>query len=559
MIIKIKTEPKAKWQDFEIEPLLTIEEIISEYCKQNDFVPEHMYYAASVNNTLKELTYVITGSCNIEFLDLQNQSVQLLYQQSLSLLFLKAADDILGKVDIQIPNALNKGLFIERADGKAFTKDDVLAIRNRMRELVSMDIPIETFIVPRNAVWDWLFEEGLKQKLRILKKRSELEYVKFCAILDYKNFFYGLMVPSTRYLTLFDLELFKKGILLRYPKTSNPDRIQVTNNQKMLYTAYKESLDWHRLMGITYVQDLNEAIERHEEKELILLSEALQEKKIVEIANEIVDQGKRIVLIAGPSSSGKTTFSMRLCVQLRICGVKPVYLGTDDYFLDREFTPKDKYGEPDYENLSALDLELFNSNLNDLLDGKEVDVPSFNFITGKKEFGKRKIKMTEDQPIVIEGIHGLNEKLTERIPRSKKYKIYISPFTQLNIDNHNRIPAADARMLRRMTRDYAKRAHSATDTLREWPKVRAGEEKNIFPYIDESDVVFNSVHMYEISVLKKYAKPLLESVPESEPEHLEAIRMLKFLEFFDVIEDDSPIANNSILREFIGGSIFVKD
>ena len=310
-------------------------------------------------------------------------------------------------------------------------------------------------------------------------------------------------------------------------------------------------------LSINYVSDLNRRIDEGKIKELIQISEALHESKIVEIAEMITKQKKRIILIAGPSSSGKTTFAQRLCIQLRVHGLKPLYLGTDDYFLEREQTPLDEYGEKDYENLSAVDIDLFNDNMNDLLAGKEVDLPIFNFLTGHKELGKRKTRIKGSQPIVIEGIHALNEALTPKIAEEEKFKIYISPLIQLNIDNHNRIITTDHRMLRRMVRDFKYRGYSAQNTINTWPKVRAGEDKNIFPFSNQADVVFNSVHLYEISVLKKYAKPLLEEITRDEPEYADAHRLLDFLRFFRTVDDDSAIANNSIIREFIGGSVFV--
>ena len=282
----------------------------------------------------------------------------------------------------------------------------------------------------------------------------------------------------------------------------------------------------------------------------------MHEKKIVEIAQEICERNKRIILIAGPSSSGKTTFARRLCIQLKVNGKNPLYLGTDDYFVNREDTPIDENGERNYENLDAVDVEMFNDHMNKLLAGETVDLPEFDFIEGVKVFGKRITQMKEDQPIVIEGIHALNGFLTKNIDEKEKYRIYISPLTGLNIDKHNRIPTTDERMLRRMVRDFKYRGKSAQLTIREWPKVRAGEDKNIFPYSGMADAFFNSVHIYEVSVLKKYVEPLLKEVKKDEPEYAEAKRLLEFLEFFDVFEDDGIIVNNSILREFIGNSVF---
>jgi uridine kinase len=345
--------------------------------------------------------------------------------------------------------------------------------------------------------------------------------------------------------------------LLRFPHPSEPDKLPPFVDEALLYHVFGETKVWDRLMGISYVEDLNEKIESGEYKEIIQISEALHEKKIGQIADMIKEQKKRIVLISGPSSSGKTTFAQRLLIQLRVNGLEPLYLGTDDYFVERWQTPKDEHGEPNFEDITALDLPLFNRDMNNLLNGEEVDIPTFDFLNGTKVFGKRIISAKKGQPIIVEGIHGLNRELTKEIDDEEKFKIYISPLTQLNIDEHNRIPTTDARMLRRLVRDYQFRGHSAQSTIRSWPKVRKGEDKNIFPFNGEADVFFNSVHIYELAVLKKYAEPLLLKITREEPEYGEAVRMLKFLQYFKTIENDSIIVNNSIIREFIGGSIFV--
>jgi uridine kinase len=310
-------------------------------------------------------------------------------------------------------------------------------------------------------------------------------------------------------------------------------------------------------MGISVAADLNEQIESGRSVEMIQLSEALHEKSIAYIADRIVREKKRVILIAGPSSSGKTTFARRLCIQLKVNGTDPLYLGTDDYFVERDASPTDEYGEKNYEDIEALDLELFNRNMNSLLKGETVDLPRYDFYLGKKVFGERFVKGDAGQPLVIEGIHGLNRLLTEGIDDAEKFKIYISPLTALNIDDHNRIPTTDVRLLRRIIRDSRSRGNGANKTISTWPKVRAGEDKNIFPFSGEADVLFNSAHIYELSVLKKYAAPLLAEIGENEEEYSEAYRLRRFLEFFAVIEDDSAIVNNSILREFIGGSIFL--
>ncbi|MGN0710718.1 MAG: nucleoside kinase, partial [Anaerovoracaceae bacterium] len=365
----------------------------------------------------------------------------------------------------------------------------------------------------------------------------------------------GGMVLSTGYTKLFELRKYRRGVLLRFPHPKNPNVIPEFVDEVKLYEAFGEATNWGRLMEVSYVDDLNKKVLNGEYKELIQLSEALHEKKVAELADIIKRQKKRIILIAGPSSSGKTTFAKRLLIQLKVNGLKPIYLGMDDYFKEREEMSVDENGEKNFEDVSALDVELFNAQMNALLAGEIVDIPSFDFIDGKKKFGQRLIAIDKEQPVIIEGIHALNGELSAAIPDEEKFKIYISPLTALNIDKHNRIPTTDARMLRRIVRDYKFRGYSAKNTIEMWPKVRAGEDKNIFPFSNEADELFNSVHLYEISVLKKYAEPLLMEIRKDEPEYSEAQRMLGFLKHFEAIEDDSMIANNSILREFIGGNV----
>ncbi len=419
-------------------------------------------------------------------------------------------------------------------------------------------MPLERTKLTKEEAEQFFVSTGRAGKVALLEENPYMKRIPFYSLDGYMDFFYGLMAPSTGYIKYFQLMKYRRGVLLRFPHPSKPNEIPQYIDEKALYKTFGEEKRWGKLMEISYVSDLNRRIDEGKIKELIQISEALHERKIVEIADMITKQKKRIILIAGPSSSGKTTFAQRLCIQLRVHGLKPLYLGTDDYFVEREQTPTDEFGEKDYENLNAVDIDLFNDNMNDLLAGKEVDLPVFNFLTGHKEFGTKKTRIKATQPIVIEGIHALNRALTPKIAEEEKFKIYISPLIQLNIDNHNRIVTTDHRMLRRMVRDYKYRGYSAQNTIDSWPKVRAGEDKNIFPFAGEADVVFNSVHLYEISVLKKYAKPLLEEISRDEPEYADAHRMLNFLRFFRTVEDDSAIVNNSILREFIGGSVFVE-
>lgn len=553
MNIKLKKGSKEQETLVHITEPVTIEELLNQYKKD---LP-HTILAARVDNEIKELTYRIEKDCAIEFLDMRTQAANLIYQYSLSLIYLKAIDDILGTVQVEIQNSLNKGLHTEiKAD---ITEEQVKQIERRMREIVEADVPIEKEIVSREEAFRILARQGHTERIRILETHPEVEKPVFYSLEGYQNFFYGSMVPSAGYIQYFELIKYGKGVILRFPYPSDPERIPDYVDEKKLCSAFAEAKKWHRLMEVSYLADLNKKVKENQYKELVLLSEALQEKKIAEIADQITKGKKRIILIAGPSSSGKTTFARRLCIQLKVNGLKPLYMGTDDYFVERKDTPLDAEGEPNYEDLEAIDTELFNRNMNDLLSGKTVDLPTFDFIEGVKQYGKRITSIKEDELIVIEGIHALNRKLTAEIAEEEKFRIYISPFTQLNMDSHNRIPTTDARMLRRMVRDYLYRGHSAQDTINSWPKVRKGEDKNIFPFNGEADVLFNSALTYELSLLKKHAGPLLEAIKPSEPEYSEARRLMQFLHFFAVIEDESIIPNNSILREFIGGSIFAED
>ncbi|MBK5247394.1 MAG: nucleoside kinase [Peptostreptococcaceae bacterium] len=553
MEVRLIKGPRTNPVDIDIQTGITIEELIKDY---NEELP-YTIIAAKVNNKIEALTYRLKRPAEIELLDMRNQAANLIYQYSLSLIYLKAINDVLGKVRVEIKNSLNKGLFTNIKTFKPITNEDIKKVQARMREIVNEDIPFIKHVVDKDTALDQLLSDAQREKIKMLQKAGDVKRVKFYSLEDTCDFFYGMMVPSTRYIEYFELRKYKAGVLLRFPHQKNPDQIPVYVDEKKLYEAFAEETRWSNLMEVRYVNDLNEKIVSGEYKELIQLSEAVHEKKIAEIANLILKENKRIILIAGPSSSGKTTFARRLCIQLKVNGMKPLYLGTDDYYLERVDTPLDEYGEKNFEDLEAIDIKLFNNQLNDLLEGKTVDIPEFDFFAGMKVFGKRLTKIYANQPIVIEGIHGLNKELTAYLPDEEKFKIYISPFTQLNVDEHNRIPTTDARMLRRIVRDSQFRGYSAKDTIKLWPKVRTGEDKNIFPFSNEADVLFNSSHIYELAVLKKYAEPLLLEIKPEEPEYSEAIRMLKFIGFFDRIENDSIIVNNSIIREFIGGSIFV--
>ena len=533
----------------------TIEDIIAPYLTEAPYP----IYLARMNNRIADLTTKVGKGSTIELLDLRSQAANMTYQASLIMLYLRAVEKVLGRTPVEIDYSLNKGLLTRIRKKYEVTPKQVEKIERAMRKMVREDIPIRQHTVSRRLALLGLDNFGLTEKRRLLERAKDVKRVNYFSMGGFVNLFYCYMVPSTRYLQYFELRHYRgEEVLLRFPHAADPVKIPEYEDDELLYEAFGNARHWQDLLGIDYVTDLNKKIERGEMEYVIQLSEALHEKHIVEIANEITRRKKRIILIAGPSSSGKTTFAHRLCVQLAVNGHRPLYLGTDDYFMDREQTPVNEKGEKDYESLAALDVALFNEQLNGLLAGEEVDIPSFDFLLGRKIFGTRVTRIDRDQPIVIEGIHALNDALTHQIPSVEKYKIYISPLTQLNIDEHNRVPTTDARLLRRMVRDYQYRGYSARETIKNWPKVRAGEEKNIFPFNNTADCFFNSVHIYEMAVLKRYAKPLLKRIRPTDPEYAEAQRLLMLLDFFNVYRGDDIVVNNSILREFIGGNIFYR-
>ena len=554
--MKIKLQPQigAAYEEITMDRPVTVKELADRYQPKLPYT----VLLANVDGKDEELTYLLDRDCVVRLLDMRTYSANLVYQHSLSLIYLKAVMDVLGDLSVEIENSLNKGLYTEIKTPEPITEEQIAAVEQRMHELVKADLPIVREVYSRQEAIEIWGSYNYPEKSRLLEHAEDVETAKFYTLEGYRNFFYGLMTPSTGYVEHFELRKYRRGVLLRFPHPTHPDRIPAFEDDKKLYGAFGEANKWQHLLDILYLEDLNEKIRHGEAKDLILLSEALHEKKIAEIADRITKEKRRIILIAGPSSSGKTTFARRLCVQLRVNGLQPLYMGTDDYFVERCDTPLGEDGKPNYENLDALDIDLFNDNMNRLLAGEKVDLPEFDFLEGKKKYGRRITSIRSNQPIVIEGIHALNDILTEKIDEEQKFRIYISPFTQLNIDVHNRVPTTDARMLRRIVRDYKFRGHSAAQTIALWPKVRTGEDVNIFPYNGRADVLFNSALVYELSVLKKYAQPLLEAVGPEEEEYSEAVRMLKFIRFFDVIDEEQYIPNNSIMREFIGGSVFVE-
>ena len=543
--------PSEKELTLEVPKNTTIAELLQEVNT------EHHIYAALINHKHVHFSECVHDQDVIQLQDIRASYGNTCYQSTLTLLYLKAIHDVMGKnVTVTIANSLSKGLFTVIHAGNV-TDDLAKEIEERMHELVEENLEIREEYVDRDTAIELLKDAKDKKSIDLLKTTSDLKNVYVIALADEKMMTFVHALPSTSHVPFFEVRRYRNGLLLRFPHPNFPDQIPPYEEQKLLYDAFSEETQWEKLLKVSFASDLNRMIEKNESKDLIMLSEALHEKKIAMIAEQIQSAKKRIILIAGPSSSGKTTFAKRLCIQLKVIGLNPLYLGTDDYFVNRDEMIPDENGKLDFEALEAVDLHLFETQMNALLHGEKVDLPEFDFITGKKVFGKRITSIDASQPIVIEGIHGLNPQLTEGIDDSEKFKIYISPLTQINLDAHHRIPTTDARMLRRMVRDNRTRGRDGAVTISSWPSVRHGEEKYIFPFNKEADVFFNSQCVYELAVLKKYATPLLEKVQPDQAEYAEAQRMLQFLSCFASIDDDSIIANNSIIREFIGGSILV--
>lgn len=533
--------------------------------KEGTSVPEviamgnypHAILSCRINNVNMRLDTVLTRSCHLDLLDLRDNYANMSFQSSLIFLYMEAVHRVLGKdAHITVLNSLSKGLYTTiRA---SLSNENVAMIEQVMHDLVKADVPFREEKLSKQQMMDHLKQlpHSTGRRLRLMQTSDSLDSASLCRFESCEDLFYVHLLPSSRYCVPFELRRYRNGVLLRFPLQSDPDVVEPFEEQKLLYDAFAEETHWEHLLSIDYAGDLN-ACMKGDYQEVVMLSEALHEKKITEIAQRITEEKKRLVLIAGPSSSGKTSFARRLCIQLRVCGLHPLYLGTDDYFKNRDELIPDANGSLDFESLDAVDTDLFTRQMNDLLAGKKVDLPTFDFITGKKVYGQRITSLEPGQPVVMEGIHGLNPALTGGIPEDEKFRIYISPLTSISIDPHHRVPTTDARMLRRMVRDARTRNRSAAMTLHDWASVRRGEEKWIFPYCDQADAFFNSSLVYEIAALKKYADPLLKQIDPSSDQYPEAQRMIEFLKFFVTMPDDACIANNSILREFIGGSILV--
>ena len=512
---------------------------------------------AQVNNKTESLNFRCWQPKDIEFIDYTQLSGLRTYVRSLCHIFSKAVYDIWPTATLNLEHPVSKGYYCVIHNGKNIDLETIERIKKRMWELIDADLPFLHKSVRTVDAAVLFRERGMNDKARLIETAG-LPYTSYYELEGYINFFYGCLTPSTGYIQFFDLEHYMYGVLLRIPKQTDPMELQPVIKQDKMFEAYKEHLTLQRTVGLDNVGDLNLAIEKGRSQDIILVSEAMQEKQVAKIAEKIADgykEGIRIVLISGPSSSGKTTFCKRLQVQLTTNLLHPVGISLDDYFLNREDTPKDEHGEYDFESLYALDLPYFNKDLKKLLSGEEIDLPTFNFETGQRVFKGKKLKLRENSILVIEGIHALNPELTEFIDDKYKYRVYVSVLTSISLDNHNWIPTTDNRLLRRIIRDYRFRGYSAEDTINRWPSVRRGEDKWIFPYQENADAMFNSAMLYELAALRKFAEPILAQVPESSKANAEAYRLLRFLRYFNYIPTEE-LPGTSLLREFLGGGSF---
>ena len=512
---------------------------------------------AKVNNKTESLEYRVYRPKTIEFVDLSDSSAMRTYVRSLCFILAKAVDDLLPNAEMYIEHAVSKGYYFQIESDLPVGKPELDAIRNRMHEIVAADIPFVQVEEETGKVVQLFRERGMEDKALLLET-SDLLYARYSKLEEYIDYFYGCLTPSTGYITMFDIQPHNGGYLLRVPNRENPVELEPEIMQEKLLNVYREHLKFLKISRLDNVGDLNKAKREDRMSPVIQVAEAYQAKQIADIAEEITRrfaEGVRVVLISGPSSSGKTTFRKRLEVQLMVNMLKPVGLSLDDYFIDRDKTPLDAYGEKDYESLYALDLQLFEDHMLRLMQGEEVELPSYNFVTGSREYKKHFLKMEENSILIVEGIHGLNPELTAHIPGEKKFMVYVSALTSISLDDHNWIPASDNRLLRRLVRDYRYRGYSAEQTISRWESVRRGEDRWIFPYQENADVMFNSAMIYELAAIRRHAEPILMQVPRTAPEYSEAYRLLKFLSYFNYITD-RELPPTSLLREFLGGSSF---
>lgn len=530
---------------------------LSDLAKQVQLPQEPIILLAYMDGKLRELFTPMTKDCHVRFVTLKEQAGYMAYKRTATLMFLKACEDLLGTgatTKIALDYSIGNSIFCDFLEDRVIDEVFARSIQKRMEELAKANLPITKRSLDTDQAAKYFDRIGFKGKKELFQFRRESK-MNIYSLDGYDNYFYGYMAPSTGYISAFLVSAYQHGVVLQIPKRKQTEEIVPFTPQPKLFHVMQRSREWTKTMGVDTVGALNDEITHGNINHLILLQEGLQEKLLADIADEIVSKNKRIILIAGPSSSGKTTFSHRLSIQLQIAGLTPHPVSMDDYFLDRELSPRDENGNYNFETIASLDVDLLTKHINQLLDGEEIDVPSYNFITGKREYRGHKLKIGEKDVLVMEGIHGLNGTLTNEIPEDAKYRIYVSALNQINLDEHNRIPSSDGRLLRRIVRDAMTRGNDARETISRWDSVRKGEEDNIFPYQEEADVMFNSAQIYEIAVLKQYAEPLLFAVPRDCPEYQEAKRLLKFLEYFLNIPSEA-IPKTSLLREFIGGSCF---
>ncbi|WP_298652203.1 nucleoside kinase [uncultured Proteiniphilum sp.] len=512
---------------------------------------------AKVNNKTESLSYRVYRPKTIEYVDLTHSSAMRTYVRSLCFILAKAVHDTLPHAETHIEHAVAKGYYFQIEAEVPVGKPELDTIRNRMREIVETDIPFIQVEEETAKVVKLFRERGMEDKARLLET-SDFLYARYSKLEEYIDYFYGSLTPSTGYITMFDIQPYNGGYLLRVPNRENPVELEPEIEQEKLLNVYREHLQFLKISQLDNVGDLNRAKQENRMSEVIQVAEAYQAKQISGIAEEITRRfrdGVRVVLISGPSSSGKTTFRKRLEVQLLVNLLKPVGISLDDYFINRDQTPLDEHGEKDYESLYALDLALFEQHMLTLMRGEKVELPFYNFMTGKREFRKNYLKMEENSILIVEGIHGLNPELTEHIPPEKKFLVYVSALTTISLDDHNWIPASDNRLIRRIVRDYRYRGYSAEQTISRWDSVRRGEDKWIFPYQENADMMFNSAMIYELAAIRRHAEPILMRVPRTVPEYSEAYRLLKFLGYFNYITD-RELPPTSLLREFLGGSSF---
>lgn len=515
--------------------------------------------SAKVNNKVESLDFRVYYNKDIEFLDITSSSGMRTYVRSLFFILVKAVQELYPQGSISLEHPISKGYFCKLHIDRTIGLDDVQRIKQKMQEIIAADIPYTRTESHTEEVVRLFEKRGMMDKARLLDTYGQL-YSYYYQLGDTVDCYYSSLVPSTGYIRLFDIVKYYDGLLLRIPSRENPTKLEEVVKQEKMLEVFQEYHRWNQILGISTVGDLNVVCNEGHATDLINVSEALQEKKIAQIADEIThrDQdGKRVklVLISGPSSSGKTTFSKRLSIQLMTNGLKPYPISLDDYFVNRNDTPLDENGKHDFESLYAVDLPFFEEQLSTLLNGGEVELPRYNFTTGKREMSGKKLRIDEHMILIIEGIHALNPALTPHIPNENKYKVYVSALTTILLDNHNYIPTTDNRLLRRIIRDYKYRNYSAEETIARWPSVREGEEKWIFPYQENADAMFNSALLFELAVLKDYVEPVLRKVPNRCPEYSEAHRLLRFLNYFVSVQD-KELPPTSLLREFLGGSSF---